>query len=146
MRWLHKASQQSNDECIIGQCRETLWRCWEEADGLKSFRFEALFQCQEMTPRVAIAGNQSAIVGTLGNVVIFDGCWCVMLSYDTYSTSIQNTRIWPWYARKCTSRKQHHPFHVGIRFPDMNIQAQSVAELRRNYRPCYRYSRRSLFG
>lgn len=39
-----------------------------------------------------------------------------------------------------------HPFHVGIRFPDMNIQVVSVAKLRRKYRPCDRYSRRSLSG
>lgn len=38
------------------------------------------------------------------------------------------------------------PFHVGIRFPDMNIQVVSVAKLRRKYRPCDRYSRRSLSG
>lgn len=97
-----------------------------------------------MPLRVAIAGNQSAIVGTLGNAVILDRYGCVMLSYDAYSTSIQNARIWPWYAWECSYSKRQHPFHVGIRFPDMNIQAGSVAKLRRNSRPCDRYSRRSL--
>lgn len=90
-----KHSMENNDENIVEQCWETLWRCREDADGLKSFRYEALFQCQEMTPRVAIVGNQSAIVGTLGNAVILDRCGCVMLSYDAYSTSIQYARICP---------------------------------------------------
>lgn len=40
------------------------------------------------TPRVAIAGNQSAIVGTLENVVILGRYGCVMLSYEAYSTSM----------------------------------------------------------
>lgn len=80
--------RQNNDESIVGQYWETLWRCREDADGLKSFRYEALFQCQEMTPRVAIVGNQSAIVGTLKNAVIIGRYRCVMLSYDAYSTSI----------------------------------------------------------
>ncbi|MGM9864385.1 MAG: hypothetical protein ACI305_09030 [Lepagella sp.] len=61
---------ENNDANIVEQCWETLWRYREEADALKSFRSEALFQCQEMAPRAAIAGNQSAIVGTFENAVI----------------------------------------------------------------------------
>lgn len=80
--------RQSYDENIVGKCWETLWRCREVADGLKSFRSEFLFQSQEMPLRVAIAGNQSAIVGTLENAVILDRYGYVMLSYDAYSTSI----------------------------------------------------------
>lgn len=60
-----KHSMENNDENIVRKYWETLWRCREEADGLKSFRSEALFQCQEMILRGAIAGNQSAIVDTL---------------------------------------------------------------------------------
>lgn len=144
MWWCHNVFRQSNDESIVGRCWETLWRCREDADGLKSFQSEALFQCQEMPLKVAIAGNQSAIVGIFENAVILGWYGCVMLSYDAYSTSIQNARIWPWYAWKCTYRKLHHPFLVGIRFQDMNIRAGSVAKLPHNYWPCDRYSRRSL--
>lgn len=73
---------------VVEQYWETLWRCREEADELKSFRFEDLFQCQEMTPKVAIAGNQSAIVSTLENVLIPGRYGGVMLSYAAYSTSM----------------------------------------------------------
>lgn len=59
-----------------------------KADGLKSFPSEALFQGQDSPLRVAIGGNQLAIVGTLENAIILGRYGCVMLSYDAYSTSI----------------------------------------------------------
>lgn len=88
-----KHSMENYNENNVGKCWETLWRCREKADGLKSFPSEVLFQCQDSPLRVAIAGNQLAIVGTLENAIILGRYGCVMLSYDAYSTSIQNAWI-----------------------------------------------------
>ena len=90
-----KHSMENYNENNVGKCWETLWRCREKADGLKSFPSEVLFQCQDSPLRVAIAGNQLAIVGTLENAIILGRYGCVMLSYDAYSTSIQNAWISP---------------------------------------------------
>lgn len=146
MKWCHKKilTEQLWKYCwaMLGNFMEISGRSWR----IKIFPVRSLVS---MSRDGTEGGNRRKSVGNRRH---FEKCrnpWQIPMCYVVircvFNINI-NARIWPWYAWKCSYRKCQHPFHVGIRFPDMNIQVVSVAKLRRKYRPCDRYRRRSLSG